>query len=149
MTLPRWIAVLVVAFGCSRQEAPAADGSPAVLPAAFDSGLGKADDDSDTAVMVQPEGGELRVGPNRLTIRTGVANPPPLSVDIVAPAMPSHGIVRHSIAAIDDSWIATVTVSMPGDWVLYVNFDDGSTAVAFPFTVIAPADAHAAHGAGH
>lgn len=151
MTSPRWIAVLVVAFACSQQESPAADGSPAVLPAAFGSGEGELDHDSDAAVRLQPEGGELRVGSNRLTILTGGASPPPLSIDIVAPSMPSHGIVRHSITAVADSWIATVAVPMPGEWVLYVNFDAGEHAVAFPFTVTGPPDVHAAHAAhaGH
>jgi hypothetical protein len=35
---------------------------------------------------------------------------------------------------------------MPGEWVLYVNFDEGSDAAAFPFVV---ADEESASLVGH
>lgn len=82
-------------------------------------------------------------GPVRfeLTVPRGAR---PLSVDLVSPAMPVHGVVRFPVAITDGVVVADVDVPMEGHWALYVNFDDGSDAAEIRFAVAA-ADSAAMH----
>lgn len=77
-----------------------------------------------------------RVGSNTIHIGVSAGSPPPLSVDIVAPEMPMHGVARHRIESNGGEWSARVDIPMPGNWLLYVNFDAGGDAVEVPLTVV-------------
>lgn len=85
-------------------------------------------------------------GLNRLVIEVGTDGSPPRSVDVVAPQMPMHGVVRRIVEWDGEHWSVQVEIPMPGEWVLYVNFDEGSDAAAFPFVV---ADEESASLVGH
>lgn len=86
------------------------------------------------------------VGLNRLVIEVGTDGSPPRSVDVVAPAMPMHGVVRRIVERDGEHWSVQIEFPMPGEWVLYVNFDEGSNAAAFPLAV---ADEESASLVGH
>ncbi len=58
------------------------------------------------------------------------------SADLVSPSMPSHGITRYAaVPAEDGSYLVETEIPMQGDWVLYVNLDDGGDSAEFPFEV--------------
>jgi len=61
----------------------------------------------------------------------------PVSIDIVSPEMPMHGLVR--IPVTDGE--ARVQIPMDGEWAIYVNLDaDGAVSAEFLFDV-SPGDA--------
>lgn len=96
-------------------------------------------------VRVAPDNGELRVGANRLVIPVEPDMRAPLSVDIVAPHMPMHGVVRLPAQQHDTQWIADVDIPMAGQWTVYVNFDEGEVAAAVHFEVRDSSALHAVH----
>lgn len=88
-------------------------------------------------------------------------NPPldplPVTVDLVSPEMPMHGVVRYEAEALDGGqYEALVDLPMEGYWELYVNLDYGADAALFELDVAlpegAPAHLHtggSGHPAGH
>jgi len=77
-----------------------------------------------------------------------VPDPDALTVDLVAPHMPAHGIVRFPVrvtAAGDME--AGIRVPMEGTWKVYVNLDSGAQAAPFQFQV-APGEGDHGHS-GH
>lgn len=95
-------------------------------------------------VRITPDGAP-RVGMNRFSISVEPTHRVPLSVDLVAPRMPMHGVERHEVRKAGDELSATIDVPMAGDWILYVNFDAGADAVAIPFSVAADGRAEPHH----
>lgn len=87
-------------------------------------------------VRVRPEALPVREGPTTFLIEL---DPPPaeainMSVDLVSPSMPAHGIARYEAhAERRERYRAAAEIPMAGYWTLYVNFDDGGTAVPFSF----------------
>lgn len=70
------------------------------------------------------------------------------SVDLVAPRMPTHGIVRYPLQRADDqTWVADVWIPMEGLWAVYVNLNRGSEAAPFEFHV--PGEGETGTGPSH
>lgn len=93
----------------------------------------------------------LRPGPVRLEIALGQepAAALPLSLDLVSPEMPMHGIVRYETEASSTRrYEAVVDIPMEGLWELYVNLDYGADAAVFELNVPAPESStgHEHHG---
>jgi len=77
-------------------------------------------------------------GPLRLDFTLPMEGMPPAgpSVDVVAPRMPAHGIVRYPIATFDGDGVSfEVDIPMGGLWAIYLNLDHGSDAAAFEVQV--------------
>lgn len=79
-----------------------------------------------------------------------------VSVDLVSPEMPSHGVIRYDDVRWEtpNRFTLDVPIPMGGLWELYVNLDVGLDAIAFEVRVPsapnaahdhAPADAQAHH----
>ncbi|MGH7573583.1 MAG: hypothetical protein ACREM1_00390 [Longimicrobiales bacterium] len=106
---------------------------------------------SGVVVRVRPQATPVREGPVTFLIEL---DPPPaeelqVSVDLVSPTMPAHGINRYDAQRqARNRYRAVTEIPMAGDWNLYVNLGNGETAAEFSFEVVA-ADgaAPAAHGA--
>jgi hypothetical protein len=63
------------------------------------------------------------------------------SVDLVAPHMPAHGIVRVPLSLNHEGHgEANIRIPMEGLWALYVNLNRGSEAAPFEFLVEADED---------
>lgn len=100
-----------------------------------------------TPVSVTAASTPVRPGP--LSLRIRVENPErealPLSVDVVAPAMPMHGITRFEAVAISpEEYLVEVELPMEGLWLVYVNLDIGVNAASFEVDV--PASEGVRHG---
>lgn len=77
-------------------------------------------------------------GPLRLDFTLPMEGMPPAgpSVDVVAPRMPAHGIVRYPMATLDGDRVSfEVDIPMEGLWAIYLNLDHGSDAAAFEVQV--------------
>jgi hypothetical protein len=106
---------------------------------------------SGVEVSVSADPLPLRPGPVRLEIALGEAPPDvlPLSLDLVSPEMPMHGIVRYETEASSVAhYRAVVDIPMEGLWELYVNLDYGADAAVFELDVAAPegSTGHEHHG---
>ena len=72
----------------------------------------------------------------RIQIDGEIPDPAALSVDLVAPRMPAHGIVRFSVRVTDAGKLESeIRIPMEGTWVTYVNLDAGAQAAPFEFPV--------------
>jgi hypothetical protein len=97
------------------------------------------------------------IGPVELAIelRPAPAEPELVSVDLVSPEMPAHGVSRHEATGTDSPGLFLVRLSIPmeGLWEFYVNLDVGLDAVAFSIQVppgAAPdTEGHPAHHGTH
>jgi len=111
-------------------------------PAALGTLMG--DTPGGTHVMVRFAPDPPAVGPLELHLEL---HPPPsdpelVTVDMVSPEMPAHGVVRARTTPEDrpGHFHARVTVPMEGLWEFYVNLDVGHDAVPFTVRVPAPED---------
>jgi hypothetical protein len=89
-------------------------------------------------VVLRVEPDPPRSGPLRLRIQLpeNEASDGGVTVDVVAPYMPAHGIVRYPAhRAGGDAWNAEIRVHMGGLWAVYVNLDHGPEAAPFEFEV--------------
>ncbi len=98
---------------------------------------------SGLVVRVKPEALPVREGPATFIIEL---DPPPtepvaVSIDVVSPTMPVHGITRYEARLASRGRLrAQAVIPMAGDWQLYVNLDDGETAALFSFQAVPVAD---------
>jgi hypothetical protein len=100
-----------------------------------------------TLTSISPSGAEITLsvhpdppgpGPLRLdfALPRGWTPTAALSVDVVAPRMPAHGIVRYPVPASDgDRASVEVVIPMEGVWAIYLNLDHGPDAAAFEIQV--------------
>lgn len=102
---------------------------------------------SGTLVRLRPEEVPLRAGTNRFQVALEGSRPAdrPVTVDLVSPTMPTHGIARYAAAPAGEAYSVEVTIPMEGRWLLYVNLDHGDDAAAFDLDV-APAEEESAAG---
>lgn len=90
-------------------------------------------------VRVAFEPDPIEAGPVILTL---AIEPPPsdprsVSLDLVAPDMPMHGVVRYSVEEVRPGrFTAAVVIPMVGLWEFYVNLDVGLDTA--PFAVRVP-----------
>jgi len=128
-------------------ETPAssADGQAEREPAATTPGTWTATSPRGTGVTLRAEPTPLTAGPVRFEILSPHAPDGPLTVDLVSPSMPMHGIRRHEAVALENgAWVVEVETPMEGSWALYVNLDHGADAAEFLFEA-APGE----EGSGH
>ncbi len=100
-----------------------------------------------TSVVVTTANPPMRPGPISLHIQ--VQNPGlellPVSVDVVAPSMPMHGITRFDAEAISaEEYLVEMELPMEGRWLVYVNLDIGVNAASFEIDI--PNSQGASHG---
>jgi hypothetical protein len=129
--------VSILALACSNTDSQAevVHGSVAAESVAQQELSGR----TGTGVVVRLvlEGDQFVEGPARLAFSVDSDVHTPRSVDLVAPQMPTHGVVRYPVERTGDAWIAAVDIPMAGEWIAYVNFDDGGDAAALRFTAVA------------
>ncbi len=72
-----------------------------------------------------------------LDIRPSPEEPDAVSVDLVSPEMPAHGVLRYPATwnGEDGSFTVDVSIPMEGLWEIYVNLDVGTDAAAFEIRV--------------
>jgi len=100
-----------------------------------------------TPVVVTTENPPVRPGPISLHIQVQNPGPEalPVSVDVVAPDMPMHGITRFDAEAISaEEYLVEMELPMEGRWLVYVNLDIGVNAASFEVDV--PPSEGASHG---
>ena len=100
-----------------------------------------------TPVVVTTPNLPIRPGPISLRIQVPNAGPEalPVSVDVVAPEMPMHGITRFDAEAISaEEYLVEMELPMEGRWLVYVNLDIGVNAASFEVDV--PPSEGASHG---
>lgn len=128
-----------------------ADASHGAHPAGEDEGvpaspLGtlSASTEGGTHVMVTFAPDPPLIGPVDVFIELHPAptNPDQVSVDLVSPDMPAHGVARTQASAGDrpGHFHARVMFPMEGHWELYVNLDIGHEAASFAVHVPAEAE---------
>ncbi|MEE9470538.1 MAG: hypothetical protein V3W32_02395, partial [Gemmatimonadota bacterium] len=91
-----------------------------------------------TPVTVTTANVPVRLGPLSLNIaiRSDSPEPLPVSVDLVSPEMPMHGIRRFDAEAISPTeYTVNLEIPMEGRWLLYVNLDAGVNAASFELDV--------------
>ena len=93
-----------------------------------------------------PAPGRLRL---EFALPEGVASSGGLSVDVVAPQMPAHGILRYPVPVSAGARASLdIGIPMAGLWAIYLNLDHGPDAAAFEIQVEGSAlepHAHAGH----
>ena len=94
-----------------------------------------------TPVTVTTPNPPVRPGP--LTLHIDVVNPGdetlPVTVDLVAPEMPMHGIMRFDAdASSPERYTVELEVPMDGRWLIYVNLDIGVNAASFEIRIPGP-----------
>ncbi|HEX7050481.1 MAG TPA: hypothetical protein VF188_09795 [Longimicrobiales bacterium] len=83
-----------------------------------------------------PSIGRLRL---RITVADSAVEAPGLTVDLVSPTMPLHGITRFPATRIAPGrYSVDAEIPMEGPWSIYVNLDDGGNTALFDFDVAAP-----------
>lgn len=101
-----------------------------------------------TPVTVTTPNVPVRLGPLSLSIaiRSDSPEPLPVSVDLVSPEMPMHGIRRFDAEAISPTeYTVNLEIPMEGRWLLYVNLDAGVNAASFELDVPPPEEAESVH----
>lgn len=95
-----------------------------------------------TITAVGIDGAPLRADTIRWRIEAGDApENAPLTVDVVSPEMPMHGVVRYAAEALGGgAWSVETPIPMEGRWILYVNLDSGVDAAEFPVDVAPSGD---------
>jgi len=101
-----------------------------------------------TPLTVTTPNPPVRPGPLSLNIR--VENPGqkalPVSVDVMSPEMPMHGITRFDADAISaEEYLVEMELPMEGRWLVYVNLDIGVNAASFEVDVPPPEGAIHGH----
>ncbi|MEN8375393.1 MAG: hypothetical protein ABFS34_08090 [Gemmatimonadota bacterium] len=149
--MKRALVLLSIIAACADAEPPPeADGGPAgeEAPAAAAAGdPWAATSSGGVAVRAVPDPDPPALGAVVFTIEADDSTP--LSVDLVSPSMPMHGVIRYPLERAANRLVATVEIPMEGDWVLYVNFDEaGAHAAELPFQVDGPAGGGADHAHG-
>ena len=87
-----------------------------------------------TPVVVTTTNPPMRPGSISLQIQVDNPGPEafPVSVDVVAPSMPLHGITRFDAQAISaEEYLVEIELPMGGRWLVYVNLDIGPNAAFF------------------
>jgi hypothetical protein len=135
--------------GAADEALPAGDPAETPDPDAGDAWTAASTSGVEVTLSVDPL--PLRPGPIRLEIALGQEPPAalPLSLDLVSPEMPMHGIVRYETESSSASrYQAVVEIPMEGLWELYVNLDYGADAAVFELDVPAPegSTGHEHHG---
>ncbi len=147
------LAVVVSVAGCSdwtpdvsADPAGTSQPAPATWAATSTSGI---------PVTVSADAGPLRPGPIELTIRLDepAEDGLPVTLDLVSPDMPMHGVVRYPTSPEGSGhYAASLEIPMEGYWEIYVNLDYGADAAVFPVEVELPEGAQPHEhggGAGH
>ncbi|MCZ6825587.1 MAG: hypothetical protein O7E50_07880 [Gemmatimonadetes bacterium] len=101
-----------------------------------------------TLVTVTTSNVPVCLGPLSLNIviRSDSPEPLPVSVDLVSPEMPMHGIRRFDAEAISPTqYTVNLEIPMEGRWLLYVNLDAGVNAASFELHVPPPEEAESVH----
>jgi hypothetical protein len=92
--------------------------------------------ESSSGRIVRVQMGEPSPRPGRIFFHVESPGSIVASADLVSPSMPSHGIRRLPALLLGpDVFLVDGEAPMAGDWVLYVNFDEGSDAAEFPFSI--------------
>jgi len=89
---------------------------------------------SDGSHVTMTAGTEILPGPLELSfsVHAPDGSVAPVSLDLVSPTMPMHGLVRYPIA----DGLAEIDLPMEGQWAIYVNLDDaGQASAEFLFDV--------------
>jgi hypothetical protein len=157
--VPRILVALVVPLGLVGPAGCDAAGDPelaeALQPLVVTAGTGQGPAGLDhgdlqplgTLTSSSPSGTEVSLSfhpdpptPGRLrlefTLPEGVASSGGLSVDVVAPRMPAHGILRYPVPASAGGRASLdIGIPMAGLWAIYLNLDDGPDAAAFEIQV--------------
>lgn len=118
------------------EETPAGsvDAPPEPAPAAATPDGWTATSPRGTEVTVRAEPTPLTAGPVRFEILSPNAPDGPLTVDLVSPSMPMHGIRRYEAVGLENgTWVVEAEIPMEGRWGLYVNLDHGAEAAEFLF----------------
>ena len=87
-----------------------------------------------TPIVVTTTNPPMRPGSISLQIQVDNPGPEafPVSVDVVAPSMPMHGITRFDAQAISaEEYLVEIELPMGGRWLVYVNLDIGPNAAFF------------------
>lgn len=80
-----------------------------------------------------PRAGSIRL---RFRLDPVPADPSTVTVDVVAPRMPMHGIVRFPARPTSKgSFVSDIDIPMKGLWAVYVNLDEGREAASVEFDV--------------
>lgn len=90
-------------------------------------------------VTLSLDAAPAEAGPVRLDfiLDTPAPNPDDVTVDLVAPLMPAHGIVRFPTRAETDTrFVSDVEIPMEGLWEIYLNLDTGREAASFEIDVV-------------
>jgi len=102
---------------------------------------------SGATVTLSVDAVPVRPGPVRIDVALDdtPAGALPLSLDLVSPEMPMHGIVRFEVEETSPGRYQTVVdIPMEGYWEIYVNLDYGADAAVFELDVEPSED-----GGGH
>jgi hypothetical protein len=92
--------------------------------------------ESSSGRIVRVQLGEPSPRPGRIFFHVESPGSTVASADLVSPTMPSHGIRRLPAVSLGpDLFLVDGEAPMAGDWLLYVNFDEGSDAAEFPFSI--------------
>jgi hypothetical protein len=139
---------LLIAGACVGADGPGADAEDRARasegvrsPAEERDHLWTATSSGGTEVALAWAASEARVGAVRLEL--SIARGPAsriVSVDLVSPTMPMHGVVRVPVGRSDDGrWVAELDIPMEGRWAVFVNLDDdGADTAEFRFDVPPP-----------
>ncbi len=133
-------------MGCSEGEVPEVEvaresaGSPGGEVVEVGRLSGTSPGGTQATISLSPD--PPRAGPVEVSIEfaSPVEDPGSLTVDLVSPDMPAHGVMRHPVRPTDAGgeggrYSATVPIPMEGLWNLYLNLDVGVEAVPFEFQV--------------
>lgn len=150
------LVVVCAGLGCSSGDAgepsPRADddawqGVEGNAPTPADGAL-RARSASGVRIALRPGAPEpLGAGPVRflIDVEADIAGPLPVSVDVVSPTMPMHGVRRYAAEHLEGHRYAVdAELPMEGTWAVYVNLDAGGDAAAFELEV-----APSSTGEGH
>jgi hypothetical protein len=148
LPLKRALVFISIIAACTDPEPPReADGGPADqegTASATAADPWAATSSGGVAVRAMPDPDPPAIGAVVFTVEADGSTP--LSVDLVSPSMPMHGVIRYPLEPTANRLAATVQIPMEGDWVLYVNFDEtGAHAAELPFQVDGPTDGGADH----
>jgi hypothetical protein len=131
--------------GCADADS-AAESEPAVDA----SDVWTATSSAGTVVRVSPDTLPLRAGNHRFEVVLEPAPAPQeeVSIDLIAPSMLSHGVLRFPGRRLEEGRFEVRTeIPMEGEWLLYVNVGDGVEAAEFAL-VVTPAESGPMHGPG-
>lgn len=129
---------VTLVLGCSESERVAPSGAGAdSIQSILDATTLRASSSGGTAVTLALPDGPVQSGPVKLVFEVDRSGAAPISVDLVSPTMPIHGVVRSPVEPMGAGrYGSTVDVPMEGRWAVYVNLDEtGLDAAQFAFDV--------------